>query len=157
MNNFFQSIVDNYKLVLGGAAILTILGVGMNNGKLALVNGVPTTPDFLYDANNDGKLDAFYLQRTHGILQGTYPEGGHVLFLDGKQLEKTEVGYERHANPLRIPGGSFCPAANYKLPLTLLVGEFDGKKGIDLRIVEMSPDFGVNYTTEINNVSIPRW
>jgi len=156
MNKFFQTIKNNYK-VISAAIIITAFSIKMYNNKMDLVKGIPTKPDFMYDANNDGKLDGFYLQRTHGILQGTYPEGGSIYFLDGKQLEKTSEGYEKHANPRRINGSGFSPQTGFKLPLSLIVGEFDDKEGIDAKIVEESPDFGVNYTTELNNLRIPKW
>jgi hypothetical protein len=157
MNKLIKSFKDNYELILVNAVFITGLCVALNNDKLDLVNGVPTTPDVVYDANNDGKLDAFYLQRTHGILQGTYPEGGSILFLDGNQLEKTVDGYKMHAKPRFITGSSFIPHAGYKLPLSLIVGEFDGKKGIDARVIEYSSLVDVSHTTELNNLKLPYW
>jgi len=157
LNPMYKSFKDHYKLIIGTAAVIIASGIGMNNGKLALENGVQTKPDFMYDATGDGRLDGFYLRRTPIVLQGIYPEGGSIYFLDGKQLEKTSEGYKAHANPRRINGSNFSPKAGFRLPLSLIVGEFDGKEGIDAKITEKSSDFGVNYTTELNNLKIPKW
>lgn len=159
MNKFFQSFKDNYKIILSAIAFTTLVTVGMHNRKQALVNGVPTKPDFMYDATGDGVLDGFYMRQTNSLALGILsPTGGHLEFIDGTQLEKTVDGsYKRHANLLRINGSAFVPKASYKLPLTLLVGEFDGKKGVDAKVVETSPDLGVNYTTNLNNLRIPHW
>ena len=153
--NMFQTIKNNYKIILTGLTVVAAVAYGINNNRLALIDGVPVTPDCMYDANDDGKKDAFFIERTSVTVNGLNPSSKYLVFIDGNQLEKTVDGYVTHAAPKRIVGTEFFPKTEYEM--TLSVGEFDEAEGIDAVISENFPDFGVDVSTELTNLKIPKW
>ena len=80
-----------------------------------------------------------------------------LYFLDGTNLEKTDTSYLRHAPLRKINGSDFIPKAKGVLPLSLMIEQSADGQGINAVVTEESPDFGVNYVTEITGLRIPKW